>query len=97
MEWSAESGRCHNREREWGLMAITTRVVVVGVDDTPASRDALAFAMREAAKRTSVLRLVTASTVAHEIGSPAAKRYLTTGCPSARGAMRNTCRTEQSR
>jgi nucleotide-binding universal stress UspA family protein len=47
-------------------MAISTRVVVVGVDDTQASRDALAFAMSEAAKRTSVLRVVTAYSVAGE-------------------------------
>ena len=45
-------------------MASSTRVVVVGVSGTQGSRSALAFAMHEAARCTSVLRVVTAWTAA---------------------------------
>lgn len=49
------------------------RGVVVGVNETPASRAALGFAMREAARRGSAVQVITAWTwVAESNGAPCA-------------------------
>jgi nucleotide-binding universal stress UspA family protein len=58
------------------MTGIRGRGVVVGVDETPASRAALAFAMREAARRGSAVEVITAWS-----------RQGMNGTPSSNGAI----------